>query len=43
MVDNLANGIAESPLTWEEFEAGKRATRDGVLALLDAVVPVLAA
>jgi len=42
VVDNLANGVAESPLTWEEFEAGKQATRAGVLALLDAVVPVLA-
>lgn len=43
VIDNLANGIAEQPLTTEEFEAGKRATRGSVLALLDAVVPVLAA
>ncbi|MET0627140.1 MAG: MTAP family purine nucleoside phosphorylase [Acidimicrobiia bacterium] len=42
VVDNLANGIAEQPLTTDEFEAGKRATRTSVLALLDAIVPVLA-
>jgi len=43
VVDNLANGIAEAPLSVEEFEAGKRATRASVLAFLDALVPVLAA
>lgn len=43
VIDNLANGIAEQPLTTDEFEEGKRATRRSVLALLDAVVPVLAA
>jgi 5'-methylthioadenosine phosphorylase len=42
VVDNLANGIAEEPLSVGEFEAGKRATRASVLAFLDAVVPVLA-
>ena len=41
IVDNLANGLAERPLTWEEFEAGKRATRS-LLELLDAIVPELA-
>jgi 5'-methylthioadenosine phosphorylase len=42
VVDNLANGIAETPLTREEFETGKRTTRSAVLALLDAIVPALA-
>lgn len=42
VVDNLANGIAETPLSVEEFEAGKRATRAAVLGLLDALVPALA-
>ncbi|MFI5047395.1 MAG: MTAP family purine nucleoside phosphorylase [Acidimicrobiia bacterium] len=42
VVDNLANGIAEEPLSTEEFEAGKRATRASVLAFLDAIVPILA-
>lgn len=43
VVDNLANGVGEQPLTREEFEAGKQATRAAVLAFLDATVPVLAA
>jgi len=42
VVDNLANGVGGDPLTYEEFEAGKRATRETVLAMLDHVVPVLA-
>jgi 5'-methylthioadenosine phosphorylase len=42
MVDNLANGVAERPLTYEEFEAGKRANETAVVAALDAVIPVLA-
>lgn len=42
VVDNLANGLAEAPLSVEEFEAGKRATRAAVLTFLDALVPVLA-
>ncbi len=42
VVDNLANGIAEAPLTREEFESGKRTTRSSVLELLDAIVPALA-
>ena len=41
VVDNLANGVAEQPLTREEFEAGKRANEAAVLAALDRVVPVL--
>jgi 5'-methylthioadenosine phosphorylase len=41
VIDNLANGIAETPLTRQEFEAGKRATRASVLALLDVIVPTL--
>lgn len=43
VIDNLANGIAEAPLTYGEFEAGKRATRASVLELLASIVPVLAA
>src|SRR5262245_25502949 len=42
MVDNLANGVAEHALTWDEFEAGKRANQAAVVAVLDAVIPVLA-
>ena len=42
IVDNLANGIAVAPLTNEEFESGKRANRELVLEMLDAIVPVLA-
>jgi 5'-methylthioadenosine phosphorylase len=42
VVDNLANGLAEAPLSVEEFEEGKRATRAAVLGFLDALVPVLA-
>jgi 5'-methylthioadenosine phosphorylase len=41
VVDNLANGVGVHPLTPEEFEAGKRATRATVLAFLDDVVPAL--
>jgi 5'-methylthioadenosine phosphorylase len=42
VVDNLANGIATTTLTRDEFEAGKRATRGAVLALLDALTGSLA-
>jgi 5'-methylthioinosine phosphorylase len=42
VVDNLANGVAERPLTYEEFEEGKRANQAAVVAALDAVIPVLA-
>ncbi len=43
IVDNLANGIAETPLTMEEFEAGARRNRERLVAALDVVVPKLAA
>lgn len=42
VVDNLANGVSEQPLTVEEFEAGKRANRGALLSALAAVVPHLA-
>jgi purine nucleoside phosphorylase len=42
VVDNLANGVAERLLTFEEFEAGKHANRDALFAALDAVIPALA-
>jgi 5'-methylthioinosine phosphorylase len=41
VVDNLANGVGERPLTVEEFEAGKRANRAAVVRALDAVIPAL--
>lgn len=43
VVDNLANGIGPTPLTIDEFEAGKAANRHRLLATLDAVLPELAA
>jgi len=42
VVDNLANGVAEAPLTLEEFEAGKAANVSALTATLRAVVPELA-
>lgn len=42
VVDNLANGIAEAPLTVEEFEAGRAANAAALVATLRAVVPELA-
>jgi purine nucleoside phosphorylase len=42
VVDNLANGVGAAPLTMEEFEAGKAANRERLLATLEAVVPGLA-
>jgi purine nucleoside phosphorylase len=42
VVDNLANGIAKTPLTLEEFEAGARRNREHLVAALDVVVPKLA-
>jgi 5'-methylthioadenosine phosphorylase len=42
VVDNLANGVAERPLTFEEFEAGKHANRDALFSALDRVIPALA-
>ncbi len=41
VVDNLANGLAATPLTVEEFEAGARSNRARLVGALDAVVPVL--
>jgi 5'-methylthioinosine phosphorylase len=42
VVDNLANGVGGRPLTVGEFEAGKEANRDRLIAALDGVVPDLA-
>jgi 5'-methylthioadenosine phosphorylase len=42
VVDNLANGIGDRPLTRDEFEAGKAANRGRLLAALGAVLPELA-
>lgn len=41
VVDNLANGVGESPLTPEEFEAGQAANRERLAANLAALVPLL--
>ena len=43
VVDNLANGLGDAPLTIEEFQAGVAANRTALLADLDAVLPALAA
>lgn len=43
VVDNLANGIADEPLTPEEFEAGQRRSRERLAAALGAVLPALEA
>jgi 5'-methylthioadenosine phosphorylase len=42
IVDNLANGVGESPLTWEQFEAGRDATQRVLAEVLEALVPALA-
>lgn len=42
VVDNLANGVGEAPLTMEEFRVGAGANRERLVDALDAVVPVLA-
>jgi 5'-methylthioadenosine phosphorylase len=42
VVDNLANGLGEHQLTWEEFEAGKRANQVRLFAALERVIPELA-
>ena len=42
VVDNLANGVGEAPLTLDEFRAGAAANRARLVSALDAVVPVLA-
>ena len=43
IVDNLANGISGKRLTEADFEAGKQANRDRLLAALEGVIPSLAA
>jgi 5'-methylthioadenosine phosphorylase len=40
-VDNLANGIAEAPLTVEEYRSGRDRTAEALAASLDAVLPAL--
>ena len=42
IVDNLANGVAETQLTVEEFEAGKAANRERLVAALEPVAARLA-
>jgi hypothetical protein len=42
VVDNLANGVAETELTMEELEAGRARNRDAVLRGLELTVPALA-
>jgi purine nucleoside phosphorylase len=42
VVDNLANGVGEHPLTWSEFETGRDATQHDLEKVLAALVPVLA-
>jgi purine nucleoside phosphorylase len=41
VVDNLANGIGEVPLTMEEFRAGAAANKARLVDALDAVLPAL--
>jgi 5'-methylthioadenosine phosphorylase len=41
IVDNLANGLGETPLTPEEYERGQESNRRRLSAALDAVVPAL--
>jgi 5'-methylthioadenosine phosphorylase len=41
-VDNLANGIAEEPLTVEEYRRGRDETAKALSAALEAVLPALA-
>jgi 5'-methylthioadenosine phosphorylase len=43
VVDNLANGVGERPLTITEFEAGVVANRGRMLSALTALVPALTA
>lgn len=42
IVDNLANGIGEAPLTAAEFEAGKKRNRTSTVAAIEAVAAGLA-
>jgi 5'-methylthioadenosine phosphorylase len=41
VVDNLANGVGEHPLTWAGFEAGRDTTQQELEKILAAVVPAL--
>jgi 5'-methylthioadenosine phosphorylase len=41
VVDNLANGVGDAPLTMEEFRAGAAANRVRLVGALDAVLPEL--
>jgi 5'-methylthioinosine phosphorylase len=41
IVDNLANGVGESELTVEEFEAGRAVNRERLSAAVAAIVPAL--
>ena len=43
VVDNLANGLGDAPLTIDEFNAGVRANRARLIADLDTLIPLLAA
>jgi purine nucleoside phosphorylase len=42
VVDNLANGVGETPLTLAELEVGRAANTAAIKAALDAVLPALA-
>jgi 5'-methylthioadenosine phosphorylase len=42
VVDNLANGVGEQPLSAEEVAAGAAANRERLISALDAVLPALA-
>jgi 5'-methylthioadenosine phosphorylase len=42
VVDNLANGVGDTPLTMAEFRAGAAANRTALVGALDAVLPALA-
>ncbi len=41
VVDNLANGVGDGPLTMEEFRAGAAANRSRLVGALDAALPAL--
>jgi purine nucleoside phosphorylase len=41
VVDNLANGVGDTPLTMAEFHAGAAANRARLVTALDAVLPAL--
>jgi 5'-methylthioadenosine phosphorylase len=43
VVDNLANGIGDAPLTREEYEAGHAANRERLVGALGGVLPALTA